>query len=288
MSWNQLRSVRPRHELRRGRGGADAHAPERQVDPHARADVADDRRAGAKLLGGATLLGGGAGAAVSIGVGGATAGGGLLGLTGGQVAVRDAASAIGIGGGLAALDGGSHPSRHPHPPQRVLASARAAATQAPRLRAAPRPPGRPRPARAVGRPDARPTRRAAATPQPSSTVEPRLAQIGSFRLMWHEGALGPTGLRSGAGAARCARGTPPSSRRRRGRGAGRAPARRAPTPRRPRRARGRVARAPPPGHDGPVLRARLRRDPRAHDGLVVVPGARGRARPARPSRRTGP
>ncbi|HXE44529.1 MAG TPA: RNA polymerase sigma factor [Conexibacter sp.] len=150
----------------------------------------------AKLLTGATLLGGGTGAAASIGgAGGAAAGSGLLGLTGGQVAALATAGAIGIGGSLVALDGGSHPSRRPHPPPRVLASARAAAPTAPRLREAPRPPGRPRPARAVGPPHPRSTHRAAAAPRPSDP-QLQLAQIGAFHLVWKDGGFAPAGLAS--------------------------------------------------------------------------------------------
>ncbi|MGN6189627.1 MAG: RNA polymerase sigma factor [Conexibacter sp.] len=154
-----------------------------------------------KLLGGATLLGGGAGAAASIGgAGGAAGGGGLLGLTGGQVIALATASVIGVGGSLVALDGGSHPSRPRHPSQRAPASAHATretALGASRPQAAPRRPGSPRPARAVGRPDAAPTRRAAAPPP--FGLHPQLAQIGAFRLVWRDGALEPVGL---AGAPR--------------------------------------------------------------------------------------
>jgi len=150
-----------------------------------------------KLLGGATLLGGGTGAAASIGgAGGAGAGSGLLSLTGGQLAALATASVIGIGGGIVALDGGSHPSRHGHPRQQVSALARSTretALGASRMQAAPRPPGSPRPAGAVGPSHARPTHRVAAAPR-SSGLEPPLAQLAGFHLVWRDGALEPVGL----------------------------------------------------------------------------------------------
>lgn len=161
----------------------------------------------AKLFGGATLLGGGAGAgAVTSLGGGASVGGGVLGIGTGQLAALAAAGAIGVGlGGIAALDAGSDPAsqRRAAPSVATVAeSARAVlATSAPYAQTEPRPrrprtaQRRPRSGTAPGRPRAR---HAWATMHPSIRhrwlVRMQLARISGFHLVWRGGALEPVGL----------------------------------------------------------------------------------------------
>jgi len=179
----------------------------------------------AKLLGGASLLGGGGAGIASIGGGGATAGsagaaGGLLGLTGGQLTALAAAGAIGVGvSGVAALEDMSSTAPQRHSVHRVHRAAAAGSARtvlaaappahAPQAQTRPRPrrprtapphprtaPRHPRSERAARRlrVGAWATMHPSTLPKYRSTVRAQLAGIRGFHLVWRDGAVEPAGL----------------------------------------------------------------------------------------------